>query len=292
MFKGSMVALVTPMHADGALDKKSLHDLLEWHIASDTQGIIVLGTTGEAATLHDEEHEEIIALTVKQVAGRVPVIAGTGTNSTATTIKRTQAAQKAGVDACLVVTPYYIKPTQNGLFQHYKAVSENTSVPIILYNVPGRTGCDILPETVGNLSSLANIIGIKDATGKLERGIEISERCGKDFLIFSGDDETASLLMLAGAHGVISVTANIAPTQMQALCIAALSGNKTLTEKINAELMPLHKNLFIEANPIPTKWVLKEMGLIPEGIRLPLTPLDEKYHQLLKEALKLAGIHQ
>jgi len=292
MFKGSMVALVTPMQADGSIDKKSLQDLIEWHISAKTDAIVIVGTTGEATTLSADEQYEIISLTVKQVAGRIPVIAGTGTNSTQTTIKHTQNAQKAGVDACLVVTPYYNKPPQNGLYQHYKTVAENTSIPLILYNVPGRTACDLLPETVERLAKIHTIIGIKEATGKLDRGVEILNCCGKDFKLYSGDDETALDLILLGAHGTISVTANIAPHKMHDLCEAAFSGNKALAEKINAELMPLHKKLFLQANPIPTKWALHEMGLIPSGIRLPLLPLEAKYHGELKDALHQAGIIQ
>jgi 4-hydroxy-tetrahydrodipicolinate synthase len=265
---------------------------VEWHIDAKTQGLVVAGTTGEAATLSQEEQHEIIESVVKQVAGRIPVIAGTGTNCTATTIKYTKAAHELGVDACLVVTPYYNKPTQNGLFQHYKALADNTSVPFILYNVPGRTGCDLLPETIERLTPFKNIIGIKEATGKLERSTDIQKRCGMDFKIYSGDDATAMDLMLQGAHGVISVTANIAPHKMQRLCEAALSGNKSLAAIINAELMPLHTQLFLEANPIPTKWLMHEMGLIPPGIRLPLVPLDAKYHQTLRDALHQSGAIQ
>lgn len=290
MFKGSIVAIVTPMQADGSVDKKSLQDLVEWHISEKTDGIVVVGTTGEGSTLTPEEQLTAISLVVKQVAGRVPVIAGTGTNSTQTTLHHTKAAEKAGVDACLVVTPYYNKPTQKGLVAHYKTIAENTSVPLILYNVPGRTCCDLLPETVEILSKIPRIIGIKEATGKVERCPDILKRCGKEFKIFSGDDATALTLMQEGAHGVISVTANVAPGKMHTMCEAALSGNKALAEKINAELMPLHVKLFLEANPIPTKWALSEMGRIPAGIRLPLLSLDTKFHHEIKEALHHAGV--
>lgn len=292
MFKGSMVALVTPMHADGSIDKKSFANLIDWHMSAKTDAIIVAGTTGEASTLSATEQHDIISLAVKQVAGRLPVIAGTGTNATQTTIQYTQAAEKAGVDACLVVTPYYNKPTQNGLFQHYKTVADNTAVPLLLYNVPGRTACDLLPATVARLADIPAIIGIKEASGNIERGIEILNRCPKGFALYSGDDATALDLMLNGAQGVISVTANVAPHQMQRLCEAALSGNKALAEKINAELMLLHKNLFLEANPIPTKWALHEMEWIPSGIRLPLLPLDAQYHAELRQALHHAGAIQ
>ena len=290
MFKGSMVALVTPMHTDGTIDKKSLYDLIDWHINAKTDAIVVAGTTGEASTLNSDEQLEIISLVVKQVNKRVPVIAGTGTNSTQTTIKNTLNAQKAGVDACLVVTPYYNKPTQQGLYLHFKNIAENTTIPLILYNVPSRTSCDLLPETVERLSKLGGIVGIKEATGNLERGKDILTRCGKDFLVLSGDDATAADLILAGAHGTISVTANIAPLKMHLLCEAASSGNQALAAKINAELMPLHTKLFLEANPIPVKWLLHEMGLIPAGIRLPLTQLDTKFHPELRQALQQAGV--
>ena len=244
MFQGSLVALVTPMQADGSIDKNSLHELVEWHIASSTDGLVVTGTTGESSTLNTEEQLEIISSIVKQVAKRIPVIAGTGSNSTQHTIELTQGAKKAGADAALIVTPYYNKPPQNGLYAHYKKIAEKVSLPILLYNVPGRTACDLLPETIERLAKIPNIIGIKEATGKIERATEILQRCGKNFAIYSGDDETALNLMLAGAKGDISVTANIAPRKMHDMCAAALSGNKDLAEKINAELMPLHKKLF------------------------------------------------
>jgi 4-hydroxy-tetrahydrodipicolinate synthase len=288
--KGSMVALVTPMLADGSIDKQALHDLIEWHIESKTDALIAAGTTGESATLEPNEQFELISLVVKQVAGRIPVIAGTGTNSTRTTLQLTENAKKAGADACLIVTPYYNKPSQDGLYHHYKTVAENTSLPIILYNVPGRTACDLLPETVERLSKIKNIIGVKEATGKLERAQDILKRCDGDFKIYSGDDATALDLMLLGAHGVISVTANIAPRKMHDMCEAALSGNRALAEKINAELMPLHERLFVESNPVPTKWALHCMGKIQAGIRSPLLPLDNKYHQEVKEAMHTAGV--
>ncbi len=290
MFKGSLVALVTPMKQDGTVDKKSLHDLVEWHIASKTDGLVVVGTTGEAATLSEEEQYEIISDVVTQVAKRIPVIAGTGSNSTQHTITLTRNAKKAGADAALIVTPYYNKPTQNGLYEHYKTVAEKVALPIILYNVPGRTACDLLPETAARLAKISSIIGIKEATGKLERATEILKLCGKKFMIYSGDDETSMDLMLLGAHGVISVTANVTPSKMSAMCVAALAGDKAAAEKINQELMPLHKKLFLESNPIPTKWALCEMGKIPAGIRLPLSTLDAKFHADLKSAMQTAGV--
>lgn len=288
--KGSLVAIVTPMNEDGTIDKLALHDLIEWHIASKTNGLIVAGTTGESATLEPEEQLELISLVVKQVNGRIPVIAGTGSNSTKTAQKLTANAKKAGADACLIVTPYYNRPTQNGLYQHYKTIAESVDLPVILYNVPGRTGCDILPETVERLSHVKNIIGIKEATGKLDRAIDIRRLCDDKFALFSGDDATALELMQHGACGVISVTANVAPLKMAQLCAAAEKGDLVEAEKINRELMPLHTKLFLESNPIPTKWALTSMGKIKSGIRLPLLPLDNKYHQEVKEAMKNAGV--
>jgi 4-hydroxy-tetrahydrodipicolinate synthase len=290
MFQGSMVALVTPMQADGTVDKKSLYDLVEWHIASKTQGLVVVGTTGEASTLTTAEQFDIISSVVKQVAKRIPVIAGTGTNSTQHTIELTENAKKAGADAVLIVTPYYNKPSQNGLFEHYKKIAETVSIPIILYNVPGRTACDMLPETVGRLAKIANIIGIKEAAGKIERADEIHQLCGKQFEIYSGDDATSLQLMKHGACGVISVTTNVAPRKMHDMCEAMLQGNHALAERINNELMPLHTKLFLEANPIPVKWTLYHMGKIPAGIRLPLTVLSEKFHPEIINALHAAGI--
>ncbi|MHB1947074.1 MAG: 4-hydroxy-tetrahydrodipicolinate synthase [Gammaproteobacteria bacterium] len=289
MFKGSMVAIITPMHKDGTIDKKSLHDLVEWHIASKTDGLVVAGTTGESTTLGAAEQADLIATVVKQVKQRIPVIAGSGSNSTQHALELTLNAKTAGADACLVVTPYYNKPTQNGLYEHYKFIAEKSQMPMILYNVPSRTACDLLPETVERLANITPIIGIKEATGKVERATEILKRCGDEFPIYSGDDATALDLMLLGAQGVISVTANVMPRKMHDLCVEAMAGNKAQAEKINADLMPLHTNLFLESNPIPTKWALYEMGLIESGIRLPLLPLDAKFHSQLKEAMRAAG---
>lgn len=290
MFKGSMTALVTPMLENGEIDVKALQTLIEWHIDSKTEALIVAGTTGESATLTPDEQFELISLTVKQVAGRIPVIAGTGSNATRTTLTLTENAKRAGADACLIVTPYYNKPTQAGLYQHYKTIAESIALPIILYNVPGRTGCDLLPDTVEKLSALPSIIGIKEATGKLDRSLDILKRCRTSFNVYSGDDATALDLLLHGAHGVISVTANAAPEKMHAMITAALSGDKDLAEKINAELMPLHQTLFLESNPIPVKWALNAMGKIGIGIRLPLLPLDPKYHLELTKAMNHAGV--
>ncbi len=290
MFTGSIVALVTPMKKDGGIDYKSLHNLVEWHIASGTDGLVVTGTTGESATLTTDEKYELVSKVVEQVAKRIPVIAGTGTASTHHTLELTHNAKTAGVDAALIVTPYAIKPSQNGLYEHYKLIAEKVTLPIILYNVPGRTACDLLPETVKRLSKIDNIIGIKEATGKLERAIEIAQLCEKNFAIYSGDDATALGLLLNGAQGIISVTSNVAPRKMHDVCKAALAGDKVLAEKLHTELMPLHEKLFLETNPVPTKWALHRMGLIPEGIRLPLLPLEAKYHAELEAALLETGI--
>lgn len=292
MFTGSIVALVTPMKKEGTIDYDALHNLVEWHMASGTDGFVVAGSTGESTTLTLDEKLELISRVVKQVAKRLPVIAGTGTASTHHTIELTQHAKAAGADAALIVTPYVVKPSQNGLYEHYKQIAEKVPLPIILYNVPGRTACDLLPETAQRLAKFNSIIGIKEATGKLERALEIAQRCGKNFAIYSGDDLTALSLLLNGARGVISVTANVAPRKMHDLCQAALTGDKALAEKLNAELMSLHKNLFLETNPVPTKWALYKMGLVPEGIRLPLLPLDAKYHAELQETLLVTGVLQ
>ncbi|HTM64571.1 MAG TPA: 4-hydroxy-tetrahydrodipicolinate synthase [Gammaproteobacteria bacterium] len=290
MFKGSMTALITPMHEDGSIDQETLRDLVEWHIANKTDAIIATGTTGESVTLDPDELFRVNEIVAQQASGRIPVIAGTGTNSTSTTIKLSKEAKRAGADALLVVTPYYNKPTQNGLYEHYRKIADEAGIPIILYNVPGRTACDILPETVERLSKIKNIIGIKEATGKVERTQEIIKRCGPGFEVYSGDDATALDLMKHGAKGVISVTANIAPRKMHDMCSAVLNGDIVTAERLNNELMPLHKQLFLESNPIPTKWALQMMGKIKAGIRLPLLPLDSKYHQEVKEAMKIAGV--
>lgn len=290
MFQGSIVALVTPMHQDGSMDKEALQELIEWHIRSKTDALVINGTTGESPTLCDDEQQELIAFAVKQAAGRIPIIAGTGSCSTEKTLKLTLNAEKAGAQACLIITPYYNKPTQDGLYKHYKTVAEHSHLPIILYNVPGRTGCDLLPETVERLAELPQIIGIKEATGKLDRAENIMKRCRKDFYVYSGDDATALQLLLHGAKGVISVTANIAPVKMQEMCHAALAGDKKKAEKLNQALDGLHHKLFVESNPIPTKWALHQMGLIAEGIRLPLTVLDSKFHPEVNEAMEQAGV--
>ena len=290
MFHGSMVALATPMHEDSALDLAALRRLIDFHVEMGTRAIVSVGTTGESATLDMEEHCEVIRSTVAHVRGRVPVIAGTGANSTTEAIELTRCAQKAGANACLLVTPYYNKPTQEGLYRHFLAIAEAVAIPQIVYNVPGRTACDILPATVARLSSVPNIIGLKDATGNVPRGKEVLQSCRDGFELYSGDDATGLDLLLLGAHGVISVTANIAPRLMREMCDAVANGDEAAARKINDRLMPLHKNLFIESNPIPTKWALQQMGLIEGGIRLPLTPLSEPCHAAVREAMHAAGV--
>ena len=290
MFHGSMVALVTPMNEDGSLDVPALRRLIDFHVENGTDAIVAVGTTGESPTLDMEEHCEVIRLTVEQARGRVPVIAGTGANSTTEAIELTRCAQKAGADACLLVTPYYNKPTQEGLYLHHKAVAEAVSVPQILYNVPGRTACDMLPETVERLSAIANIVGIKEATGNLDRVKEIRRRCGDKIDVYSGDDATALDAILLGAKGDISVTANVAPRLMHEMCKLAREGREKEARAINERLMGLHKDLFVEANPIPVKWALKEMGLVKGGIRLPLTPLSAKHHETVRAAMRTAGV--
>jgi len=290
MFHGSMVALVTPMFEDGSLDFEALDRLIEFHIENKTDAIIAVGTTGESATLDEEEHCATIKRAVTTAAGRIPIIAGTGSNSTKEAISLTRCAANAGADACLLVTPYYNKPTQEGLYLHYRAVAEAVGIPQILYNVPGRTAVDMQPETVARLAELSNIVGIKEATGNLDRARTILEMCGDKIDVYSGDDATAMDLILAGAKGDISVTANVAPRAMHDMCEAALQGDKERAQQINAPLMALHKNLFLEANPIPVKWALYEMGLIKSGIRLPMTVLSEKHHAAVTEALKQADI--
>ncbi len=290
MIAGSMVALVTPMDAQGRLDWDSLSKLVDFHLQEGTHAIVAVGTTGESATLDYEEHIKVIEHVVKQVNGRIPVIAGTGANSTREAVELTRNAKRAGADACLLVTPYYNKPTQEGLYQHFKHVAETVDIPQILYNVPGRTACDMLADTVVRLSMVPNIIGIKEATGNLERAKDIISRVDSDFLVLSGDDPTAVELILLGGKGNISVTANVAPRAMADLCNAALNGEAELARAINDKLMPLHKNLFLEANPIPVKWALHEMGLMPEGIRLPLTWLSATCHEPLRQALRQSGV--
>jgi 4-hydroxy-tetrahydrodipicolinate synthase len=285
-----MVALVTPMTASGSIDWAALDKLVEWHVEQGTHAIVAVGTTGESATLNVNEHCQVINRVVSAVAGAISIIAGTGANSTAEAIELTEAAKSARADACLLVTPYYNKPTQEGLYQHHKAIAEAVDIPQILYNVPGRTACDMSNDTVDRLADIESIIGIKDATGDLQRGAELIRRCEGRIAVYSGDDPTAMDLILAGAKGNISVTANIAPKMMSQLCVAALAGDKKVAEAINERLMPLNNHLFLESNPIPVKWALNTMGLIAEGIRLPLTQFDSQYHATLRSSMEQAGI--
>lgn len=290
MFQGSLVALVTPMTEDGAVDDEALRRLVDWHVEQGTDGIVVMGTTGESATLNTAEHCRVIRQVVDFAAGRLPVIAGTGANSTSEAIELTTCAKAGGADACLLVTPYYNKPTQLGLYLHHKAVAEAVDIPQLLYNVPGRTACDMLPETIGRLSQVPNIVGVKEATGELERLPRIRELAGADFAIFSGDDATGCEFMLAGGDGVISVTNNVAPHDMRAMCEAALAGKRAEAEQIDARLVGLHHKLFIESNPITVKWALAEMGMIGKGIRLPLTWLSDDCHDAVRAAMQQAGV--
>ena len=288
--QGSLVAIVTPMFEDGSLDIPALQALIEFHIDQSTDGIVIVGTTGESPTVDFDEHCLLIKTAVNQVNGRVPVIAGTGANSTKEAIELTRKAKALGVDACLLVAPYYNKPTQEGLYQHFKAIADAVDIPQILYNVPGRTACDISNDTTLRLAAHANIIGIKDATGGIERGTDLLLRAPKDFAVLSGDDATAMSLMLLGGKGVISVTANVAPKLMHEMCVAAVAGDVKTACEINAKLFQLHQKLFVEANPMPVKWVLEQMGLIKSGIRLPMVQLSVQYHEVLRNACKPAQL--
>lgn len=290
MISGSMVALATPMDAQGRLDWDSLSKLVDFHLQEGTNAIVAVGTTGESATLDVSEHIDAIGRVVEQVKGRIPVIAGTGGNSTRESVELTREAKNVGADACLLVTPYYNKPTQEGLYRHFREIAESVDIAQILYNVPGRTACDMLPDTVVRLADVANIIGIKEATGDLARAKALIERVPSDFLVYSGDDGTAVELMLLGGKGNISVTANVAPRLMSELCAAAIAGDADKARALNERLMPLNKALFIESNPIPVKFALHEMGLIPEGIRLPLTWLSDACQEPVRQALRQSGL--
>jgi 4-hydroxy-tetrahydrodipicolinate synthase len=288
--RGSVVAIVSPMDEGGDVDLQSFRKLLDWHIKEGTDGIVVVGTTGESPTVDYDEHCLLIKTAVDHVAKRIPVIAGTGANSTREAIELSAYAKKAGADMSLSVVPYYNKPTQEGLYQHFKAIAEAVEIPQILYNVPGRTVADMQNDTVLRLAQVPNIVGIKDATANLERGSDLIRRKAKDFLVFSGDDGTGLALMLLGGDGVISVTANVAAKAMHELCAAALAGNLVKAREINDRLLGLHRHLFCEANPIPVKWAAQQMGLIKGGIRLPLTPLSPSCYDLVRDALRQAGI--
>lgn len=289
MISGSIVALVTPMKNGGELDWESLDKLIEMHIEQGTNAIVAIGTTGESATLDVSEHLKAFKYIIDKVHGRIPVIAGTGANSTREAIELTKSAKELGADACLLVSPYYNKPTQEGLYQHHLAISK-ISIPQILYNVPGRTACDLLPETVARLVGVPNIVGIKEATGDMVRGQQVLDVCGDKLAVYSGDDATATEFMLMGAKGDISVTANVAPALMAKMCAAALAGNADEANRLNEKLAPLHEKLFLESNPIPVKWALAEMGLMDTSIRLPMTVLDEKYQPELRNVLTEAGV--
>jgi 4-hydroxy-tetrahydrodipicolinate synthase len=290
MLRGSLVAIVTPMLEDGSLDVVRLHQFIDFHIREGSNGLVVVGTTGESPTVDFEEHCLLIKSAVEHAAGRIPIIAGTGANSTREAIELSAYAKKVGADMSLSVVPYYNKPTQEGLYRHFRAIAEAVDLPQILYNVPGRTVADLQNDTVLRLAQVPGIVGLKDATGNMERGAELLRRAGKNFAVYSGDDGTALALLMLGAHGVISVTANVAPRLMQEMCAAALAGDVAGARARNNKLLGLHRHLFVEANPIPVKWVLQQMGLIEGGIRLPLTPLSSSFHDLLRGALEQAGI--
>ncbi len=292
MIKGSIVAIVTPMHADGSLDIPRLRQLIDWHIAEGTDGIVIVGTTGESATVTVDEHCALIKLAVEHTAGRIPIIAGTGGNSTAEAIKLTEYAKEVGADAVLLVVPYYNRPSQEGMYQHFKAIAEAVDLPIILYNVPGRTVADMSNQTIVRLTKIANIVGVKDATGNIGRGLDLLRLVPASFAVYSGDDPSAMALMLCGAQGNISVTANVAPRAMHDLCVAAMAGDVATAIAINNKVMPLHQNLFVEPNPVPVKWALAEMGKMPAGIRLPLVSLADEFHDAVRSALHEAGILQ
>lgn len=290
MVKGSIVAIVTPLHEDGSLDLVAFRKLIDFHISEGTDGIVVVGTTGESPTVDVDEHELLIAEAVKHAAGRIPIIAGTGANCTKEAIELASFSQRAGAVASLTVVPYYNKPTQEGLYLHFKAIADAVDMPHILYNVPGRTGADMSNDTVLRLAQIPNIVGIKDATGNLERGSDLLQRAPKDFAVYSGDDATTMSLILLGAVGTISVTANVAPRLMHEMCAAALAGDVSTAREINYRLLSLHRHLFVEANPIPVKWAVARMGLIGNTLRLPLTPLSANAQGVVEEAMRRAGV--
>jgi 4-hydroxy-tetrahydrodipicolinate synthase len=291
MFKGSIVAMVTPMHDDGSVDDAALSRLVDFHIAQGSDGIVAVGTTGESATLDHHEHTAVIARVVELAAGRIPVIAGTGANSTREAVNLTRCAKDAGADACLLVTPYYNKPTQEGLYRHYMAVAEAVDIPQLLYNVPGRTACDMQPATVGRLARVDNIVGIKEATGDMQRIHDLRAACGDDFVILSGEDWMAcDTIVDGGGQGVISVTANVAPAAMHSMCMLALDGDAQGAREVDATLRALHEGLFVESNPIPVKWAVAQMGLIGAGIRLPMTPLSARFHDTVRHAMDEACV--
>ncbi|MEO6354072.1 MAG: 4-hydroxy-tetrahydrodipicolinate synthase [Burkholderiaceae bacterium] len=286
MIKGSIVAIVTPMHADGSLDLPCLRKLIDWHIAEGTDGIVIVGTTGESPTVSVEEHCELIKVAVEHASKRIPIIAGTGGNSTSEAIELTRYAKQVGADASLLVVPYYNRPTQEGMYQHFKKIAESVDFQVILYNVPGRTVADMHNDTILRLAQVPGIIGVKDATGNIGRGTDLIRLVPKSFAVYSGDDATAMALILCGGKGNISVTANVAPRPMHEMCMAAMDGNVARAIEINNQLLPLHNKLFIEPNPLPVKWAMTEMGLIPPGIRLPLVPMSVQYQDAVRAALR------
>ncbi|MBP8277819.1 MAG: 4-hydroxy-tetrahydrodipicolinate synthase [Propionivibrio sp.] len=287
---GSIVAIVTPMHEDGSLDLPCLRKLIDFHVQEGTDAIVIVGTTGESPTVDVEEHQELIRVAVDHAAGRIPVIAGTGANSTSEAIEMTAFAKKVGADAALSVVPYYNKPTQEGLYRHFKAIAEAVDIPVILYNVPGRTVADLANETTLRLAQIPNIVGIKDATGNMERGAELINRAPEGFSVFSGDDGTACALLMLGGKANISVVANVAPRMMHEMCMAAISGDVAKARELNFRLSALSRHLFCEANPIPVKWACQQMGLMEGGIRLPLTPLSADCHERVRSAMRQAGL--
>jgi 4-hydroxy-tetrahydrodipicolinate synthase len=290
MIKGSIVAIVTPMHEDGSLDLASYRALIDWHVASGTAAIVAVGTTGESPTVDVEEHATLIRVAVEHAAGRVPVIAGAGGNATSEAIELTRRAAAVGATATLQVVPYYNRPSQEGLYRHFRAVAEAVDLPVILYNVPGRTVADLSNDTIVRLAQVPGITGLKDATGDMPRASELFAKLPGHFAVYSGNDDSALALMALGGHGVISVTANVAPREMSQLCAAALAGDLPAARAINRGLLPLHAKLFVEANPIPVKWALQRMGRMQGGIRLPMTPLDPKYHAVVEAALRDSGV--
>ncbi len=290
MIQGSIVALVTPMKLDGTIDFDSLDRLVEFHLEQGTDALVAVGTTGESATLDEQEHCAVIQRVVEKVSGRIPVIAGTGANSTTEAITLTAKAEQLGVDACLLVTPYYNKPTQEGLFLHFKKIAEAVDVPQILYNVPSRTACDMSPETIARLAEIDNIVGVKEATGELQRVRRIRQLCGPDFALYTGDDASSLEFCLLGGDGSITVTGNVAPALVHEMIAAAMAGEQEKAQQLDARLSALHSSLFIQSNPIPVKWAVSEMGLMEKGIRLPLTPLDDACQPVVKAAMRQAGI--
>ena len=290
MLTGSFVAIVTPMFEDGRIDLARFKSLIDFHIAEGTDGIVVVGTTGESPTVNFDEHKDLIRKAVEYAGGRAPIVAGTGANSTAEAVELTQSAKAAGATACLSVVPYYNKPSQEGLYRHFRAIAEAVEIPTILYNVPGRTVADLANDTTLRLAQVPNIVGIKDATGNIERGTDLLNRLPASFGVYSGDDASGLALMLLGGHGVISVTANVAPRLMHEMCVAARAGDVRRARAINARLLGLHQKLFVEANPIPVKWAVAQLGLIGPGIRLPLTPLAPQFYDTVRDAIRQAGI--